>query len=166
MTQSNNAFEAGKTLASLSFEKFATTLRADFRFSPLNVALLVAIPAMFGYNYLVNRIRSMIMGLDNYAAELRLDFERWYVDHAVERRVAPAEMAAAPVAAAVPLKKKARLNVQELPVASLSGESQFVGHSQPSHRIVKRQEPVPVPVPVPEPLLVDGEFDLEGGREA
>jgi regulator of protease activity HflC (stomatin/prohibitin superfamily) len=43
MTQLNKSYEMGKTLTALSLEKFATTLRADFRFSPLNVALLVAI---------------------------------------------------------------------------------------------------------------------------
>ena len=32
--------------------------------------LLVAIPAMFGYNYLVTTLRGMIVELDNFAAEL------------------------------------------------------------------------------------------------
>src|SRR5205085_8004533 len=32
--------------------------------------LLVAIPAMFGYNYLITTIRAMIVELDNFAAEL------------------------------------------------------------------------------------------------
>ena len=118
------------------------------------VALLVAIPAMFGYNYLVNRIRSMIMGLDNYAAELRLDFERWYVDHAVENRgVAPVEapVASEPAAAeAVAVMKKPRMNVKVL--AAVGGsELEPVAQAAPSHRIVKREEPV----------LVDGEFALE-----
>jgi biopolymer transport protein ExbB/TolQ len=44
--------------------------------------LLVAIPAMFGYNYLVTTIRAMIVGLDNFAAELSSEFEHKYVDHA------------------------------------------------------------------------------------
>lgn len=43
--------------------------------------LLVAIPAMFGYNYLVTTIRAMIVGLDNFAAELASEFEHKYVDH-------------------------------------------------------------------------------------
>jgi biopolymer transport protein ExbB/TolQ len=43
--------------------------------------LLVAIPAMFGYNYLVTTIRAMIVGLDNFAAELASEFEHRYVDH-------------------------------------------------------------------------------------
>lgn len=119
------------------------------------VALLVAIPAMFGYNYLVNRIRGMIMGFDNYAAELRLDFERWYVDHAVENRLAGAAPGAVPAATVPPLaNKKARLNVQELVVdggARAEPEPEEAELPRPSHRIVKREEPV----------LVDGEFELD-----
>jgi biopolymer transport protein ExbB/TolQ len=48
--------------------------------------LLVAIPAMFGYNFLVTTIRGMIVELDNFAAELSSAFEHRYVDHGVERR--------------------------------------------------------------------------------
>ncbi|HEV2046079.1 MAG TPA: MotA/TolQ/ExbB proton channel family protein [Chthoniobacterales bacterium] len=44
-------------------------------------ALCVAIPAMFGYNFLVTRIRGMIVEMDNFAAELASDFEHKYVDH-------------------------------------------------------------------------------------
>src|SRR5881275_659271 len=44
-------------------------------------ALLVAIPAMFGYNFLVTNIRAMIVGMDNFAAELASKFEHRYVDH-------------------------------------------------------------------------------------
>lgn len=43
--------------------------------------LLVAIPAMFGYNYLVTTLRGMIVELDNFAAELGSEFEHKYVDH-------------------------------------------------------------------------------------
>ena len=43
--------------------------------------LLVAIPAMFGYNFLVTSIRSMIVQMDNFAAELASSFEHRYVDH-------------------------------------------------------------------------------------
>lgn len=43
--------------------------------------LLVAIPAMFGYNYLVTTLRGMIVDLDNFAAELASEFEHKYVDH-------------------------------------------------------------------------------------
>jgi biopolymer transport protein TolQ len=47
--------------------------------------LLVAIPAMFGYNYLVTTIRGMIVGLDNFAAELASALEHKYVDHGGRR---------------------------------------------------------------------------------
>jgi len=45
------------------------------------IGLLVAIPAMFGYNYLINNIKSMVLSLDHYAAELQTRFERRYVDY-------------------------------------------------------------------------------------
>ena len=44
-------------------------------------ALCVAIPAMFGYNFLVTSIRSLIVEMDNFAAELASDFEHKFVDH-------------------------------------------------------------------------------------
>ena len=121
------------------------------------VALLVAIPAMFGYNFLVNRIRTMIMGLDNYAAELRLHFERWYVDHTAEGRalspveatVESAPAAAAPAEAVAPLKKKPRMDVKVL--AAVDGsEMSPVAVAAPSHRIVKREEPA----------MIEGELAL------
>ncbi len=43
--------------------------------------LLVAIPAMFGYNYLITTLRGMIVELDNFAAELASEFEHKFVDH-------------------------------------------------------------------------------------
>lgn len=43
--------------------------------------LLVAIPAMFGYNFLVTSIRGQIVQMDNFAAELSSEFEHQYVDH-------------------------------------------------------------------------------------
>jgi len=48
--------------------------------------LLVAIPAMFGYNALVTTIRGIIVELDNFAAELVSAFEHRYVDHGGEKR--------------------------------------------------------------------------------
>src|SRR5437764_9779998 len=44
-------------------------------------ALCVAIPAMFGYNFLVTSIRGMIVEMDNFAAELASEVEHKYVDH-------------------------------------------------------------------------------------
>jgi len=45
------------------------------------MSLCVAIPAMFGYNFLVTSIRSLIVQMDNFAAELASEFEHKYVDH-------------------------------------------------------------------------------------
>lgn len=45
------------------------------------VGLLVAIPAMFGYNFLVTSIRSLIVECDNFAAELASEIEHRYVEH-------------------------------------------------------------------------------------
>ena len=44
-------------------------------------ALCVAIPAMFGYNFLVTSIRSLIVEMDNFAAGLASEFEHKFVDH-------------------------------------------------------------------------------------
>ena len=44
-------------------------------------ALLVAIPAMFGYNFILTSIRSLIVQMDNFAAELESEFEHRYVSH-------------------------------------------------------------------------------------
>jgi biopolymer transport protein TolQ len=48
--------------------------------------LLVAIPAMFGYNYLVTTIRATIVELDNFAAELGSEFEHKFVEHGARER--------------------------------------------------------------------------------
>jgi biopolymer transport protein TolQ len=45
--------------------------------------LLVAIPAMFGYNFLVTSIRSLLVQNDNFAAELSSEFEHKFVNHTV-----------------------------------------------------------------------------------
>ncbi len=44
--------------------------------------LLVAIPAMFGYNFLVVTVRSLTVELDNFAAELAAAFEHRYLRNA------------------------------------------------------------------------------------
>ena len=46
------------------------------------VGLLIAIPAMFGYNHLIQSIKKMVMLLDHHAAELGAAYERHYVEHA------------------------------------------------------------------------------------
>lgn len=45
------------------------------------LGLLVAIPAMFGYNYLLTHIRTLIVQMDNFAAELASKLEHKYASH-------------------------------------------------------------------------------------
>ncbi|MDX2227901.1 MAG: MotA/TolQ/ExbB proton channel family protein [Verrucomicrobiae bacterium] len=51
------------------------------------LALAVAIPAMFAYNYLVTSIRALTLGMDIFSAELAASMERHYVDHTSDRTV-------------------------------------------------------------------------------
>ena len=44
------------------------------------VSLLVAIPAMFGYNFLVTTLRSLLVQADNFAAEFSSEIEHRYVE--------------------------------------------------------------------------------------
>ena len=44
-------------------------------------ALLVAIPAMFGYNFILTNLRALIVQMDNFSAELESEFEHKYVSH-------------------------------------------------------------------------------------
>lgn len=44
-------------------------------------SLMVAIPAMFGYNFLVTSIRGLTVQMDNFTAEVASEFEHRYVDH-------------------------------------------------------------------------------------
>ncbi len=41
--------------------------------------LVVAIPAMFGYNYLITSVRGMTVQMENFAAECTADFEHRYL---------------------------------------------------------------------------------------
>ena len=95
------------------------------------IALLVAIPAMFGYNYLVNSIKGLIANLDNFRNELHTAFERWYVDHG---RIA-----------STPTVTGRRLSASDLVNGTLP-----VNNPQPGHRIVKR-----------EPITADEHLGLE-----
>lgn len=45
------------------------------------VGLLVAIPAMFGYNFLVTSVRSILVQAENFSAELSSEIEHRYVEH-------------------------------------------------------------------------------------
>ena len=53
------------------------------------LGLLVAIPSMICYNALVNRIRGMVVRLDNFASELSAGFDRTFVDHRFSTEVLP-----------------------------------------------------------------------------
>lgn len=44
-------------------------------------ALLVVIPSLVGYNIVVNRIRTIMVRMDNFASELSGVFDRQFVDH-------------------------------------------------------------------------------------
>jgi biopolymer transport protein ExbB/TolQ len=44
------------------------------------IGLLVAIPAMFGYNFLVTTVRSMLVQADNFAAEFSSEIEHRFVE--------------------------------------------------------------------------------------
>ena len=83
------------------------------------IALLVAIPAMFGYNYLVTTIKVLIADLDNFRNELHAAFERWYVDHG---RIT-----------STPTVTGRRLSASDLVNGTLPEND-----NRPGHRIVKR----------------------------
>ncbi len=53
------------------------------------LGLVVAIPSMVGYNALVNRIRGMVVRLDNFASELNAGFDRTFVDHRFSNEALP-----------------------------------------------------------------------------
>lgn len=53
------------------------------------LGLLVAIPSMVCYNSLVNRIRGMVVRLDNFASELSAGFDRTFVDHRFSQEALP-----------------------------------------------------------------------------
>jgi len=105
------------------------------------IGLVVAIPAMFGYNYLVHNIKSLIATMENFANEVRGEFERHYLDHgspreAVANAPVPARADARPRPAAegteapAPLVHARRLSASEL----LSKSATPV----PSHHVVRR----------------------------
>jgi biopolymer transport protein TolQ len=53
------------------------------------VGLLVAIPSMFGYNFLVSKIRDQITRLDSFAADFGSIVERLFVDHRQPQEALP-----------------------------------------------------------------------------
>jgi biopolymer transport protein TolQ len=114
------------------------------------VGLLVAIPAMFGYNYLVNSIKGLIASMENFAAEAKGEFERYFLDYgggetnSGHGNSSPASLAAR------------RITASEL--FGSRGE-------QPSHRVVKRQDSampaMSATAPAPEFQFDGDEADLE-----
>lgn len=53
------------------------------------LGLLVAIPSMVCYNAQVNRIRGMVVRLDNFASELSAGLDRTFVDHRFTNETLP-----------------------------------------------------------------------------
>lgn len=53
------------------------------------LGLLVACPSLLGYNGLVNRIRGMVVRLDNFASELSAALDRAFVDHRFTNETLP-----------------------------------------------------------------------------
>jgi len=45
------------------------------------IGLLVAIPAMFAYNFMVTTIRHLTQGLDSFASRYAVSINRDYVEH-------------------------------------------------------------------------------------
>jgi biopolymer transport protein ExbB/TolQ len=73
-----------------TFSEIAIQGRADLKAMAPGVSaalittvmgLMVAIPAMFGYNYLISMVKGMIVEMDNFAAQLAAAFDHKYVDH-------------------------------------------------------------------------------------
>jgi len=80
------------------------------------VGLLVAIPAMFGYNFLVNNIKAMVVRLDNFAAEFSSAVGRKYISY-TPRTPAPGQPTSAPARppqTASPVEKSERTSPIEV----------------------------------------------------
>ncbi len=92
------------------------------------IALLVAIPAMFGYNFLVNSIKSLIADVDHFAAELRGEFERFFLDHGT----------VTPVAAPIIKEATPTIAARRISASELFSGGKEMPEGEPSHRVVKR----------------------------
>ena len=53
------------------------------------VGLLVAIPAMFGYNYIVNKVKTTVLQLENFSSELLSVFDKYYVHYGDDEEAEP-----------------------------------------------------------------------------
>ncbi|MEM0898297.1 MAG: MotA/TolQ/ExbB proton channel family protein [Verrucomicrobiota bacterium] len=109
------------------------------------VALLVAIPAMFGYNFIVNSIKQLIAQLENFAAEMRSDFDRAFLQHSG----GPVEATPAPIAIARRAVEPVPQEEAESPSISArdllarernGGGNAEPGKSRPPRRITRKRE--------------------------
>lgn len=125
------------------------------------IGLLVAIPAMFGYNFLVNRIRTTTLEMHNFASELASFFERDYVDF---RSTAPAVQP--PAMAAVPAPAYA--TYAPPPVSSVPPPQRAPSHAPyPQHHAAVSHEPqAPMDVTAPIPLQVTAPVPLHRSPES
>lgn len=112
------------------------------------IGLLVAIPAMFGHNFLVNRIRTTTLEMHNFASELASFFERDYVDF---HQGASALPVPAPVAAAAPVYASyAAGPASHMPASQPAvSHSPYSHHPQPAASHLPAQAPLDVTAPIP-----------------
>ncbi|MEM9478470.1 MAG: MotA/TolQ/ExbB proton channel family protein [Verrucomicrobiota bacterium] len=108
------------------------------------VALLVAIPAMFGYNFIVNSIKQLIAQLENFAAEMRSDFDRAFLQHSSGLGEAtPAPIAIARRAVEPALKEEVespRISARDLLGKEKNGGGNAEpGKSRPPRRIARKK---------------------------
>lgn len=140
------------------------------------VGLLIAIPAMFGYNHLIQSIKKMVMLLDHHAAELGAAYERHYVDHGGSAKApappplladnpapmpalvdaAPAPMPAESVAGPVPLSPfTALLEDADAVPESKTDAGPVEPASKPEQPVLSGLDDSP-PVPVAKPMRPPG----------
>ncbi len=118
------------------------------------VALLVAIPAMFGYNFLAHCIKSTVVELDNFSAEFCGMLDRHYVDHG-RRFVGTEERAAAP------RSESSRSSAHALLLDRPSGVPRAENARRSERRAPKPEDPS-------QPSLLDhvGELEMANGAAA
>jgi biopolymer transport protein TolQ len=101
--------------------------------------LVVAIPAMFGYNYLVNNIKSMIATMENFANEVRSEFERHFLDHGSSRDTSGTPPIPARIAEHAAHASEAPSHApQPIHTRRVSASELVTTAAAPSHRVVRR----------------------------
>ncbi len=101
--------------------------------------LVVAIPAMFGYNYLVNNIKSMIATMENFANEVRGEFERHFLDHGVSREAIVGATPSAKVAEHPARTADVLSHAPQSPQTRRVSAGELVATAAaPSHHVVRR----------------------------